>query len=181
MINIKIDDKQIMDFAKKSPKRARWASAEALKMCGGHYRKKLRAYIEQGGENWPPLSPTTIKIKERQGLRHLTPLYGLGKYSRFRYGVRKGIQRVTLGFLTPKIARIIRICEVGRRRKVTPALRKFYHVMGVHLKKSTKYINIPARPIIKPFWKKHEKGVQIYIEKRFFEKFFSKEKSRIKI
>ncbi len=181
MINIKIDDSQIMDFVKKSPKRAKWASSEALKMAGGHYRGKLRKFIENGGENWQALSPVTRKIKQKQGIKHLTPLYGLGQFVRFRYGTRKGVQRVTLGFLTAKIARVARVVQYGRKRKVTPSLRKFYHAMGIHLKKSTKYINVPARPIMIPFWSKHKKAVGTYIEKRFFEKFFSKEKSRIKI
>lgn len=181
MIHIQIDDKQIMDFVKKSPVRARWASSEALKMCGGHYRGKLRKYIEQGGENWKPLSPTTKRIKQLHGIKHLTPLYGLGRFVRFRYGVRKGIQRVTLGFLTAGIAKIARIVQYGRRMKVTESLRRFYHRTGLHLRKDTKYIIVPARPIMEPFWKKHERDVQNYIEKRFFEKFFSKQKSRLKI
>ena len=76
MIKVKIDDRQIMDFAEKSPARSRWAMSEALKMTGGHGRKKLRKFIEDGGENWPRSHPLLATAK--------TPLYNLGALVRFK-------------------------------------------------------------------------------------------------
>ncbi|MCK5601375.1 hypothetical protein KAR91_05895 [Candidatus Pacearchaeota archaeon] len=181
MINIRIDDSQIMEFTRRSPARAKWASSEALKMAGGHYRGKLRKYIEEGGENWQPLSETTRKIKRLQGQVHMTPLYGLGQFIRFRYGVRAGVQRVTIGFLNAGVTRIARLVQYGGRKRVSDARRRFYHRMGIHLRATTKYITVPARPILVPFWRRHERGVQTYIERRFFEKFFSGERARIAI
>ena len=57
MFQVKVDNSQVLDFTRKSPVRARWATAEALKMTGGHYRKELRAFIEKGGRGWRPLHP----------------------------------------------------------------------------------------------------------------------------
>ena len=168
------------DFTKKSPARAKWAIAEALKMCGGHYRKKLRAYIEGGGENWKPLSEVARRVKMDSGNTHMTPLYGLAQFVRFTYGVRKGAHRVTLGFIG-KIAKVARSAQYGGRRRVSDSRRKFLHGKGIHLKPTTKFLNIPRRLIIEPFWKKHSHGMAKYIEEKFFDKFFSKAKSGLKL
>jgi len=170
MIKVKIDDRQIMDFAKKSPARSRWAMSEALKMTGGHFRKKLRAFIESGGENWPPGHPLLSKGR--------TPLYNLGKFARFKYGKFKGDQRVQIGFLGD-IAKIIRKVSYGRKIQVTEGLRKYFIRRKVFLKKTTKILTVPARLIFEPFLRKEERNMLAYMEKKFFEKFFSKEKSNI--
>ena len=170
MIKVKIDGRQIMDFAKKSPARSRWAMSEALKMTGGHFRKKLRAFIESGGENWPPGHPLLSKGR--------TPLYNLGKFARFKYGKFKGDQRVQIGFLGD-IAKIIRKVSYGRKIQVTEGLRKYFIRRKVFLKKTTKILTVPARLIFEPFLRKEERNMLAYMEKKFFEKFFSKEKSNI--
>lgn len=180
MIQITINDKQILDFAKKSPARTRWASGESLKMCGGHYRKKLRAYIEGGGENWAPLSETSKRIKRDSGNSHTSPLYGLAQFVRFIYRKHKGAQSVHVGFMG-KIARIARLAQYGGKRRVTDSRRRFLHKKGIHLKKTTKFINVPRRLIVVPFLKKYGNGMPAYMEKKFFLKFFSKEKPGLKI
>jgi hypothetical protein len=165
-VKVEIDDKQIMDFCKKSPKRAQWAMSEALKMAGGHYRKKMRAFIEGGGENWKALHPVTKKGK--------SPLFNLGKMVGFKYGKSKGAQRVQIGFFGKRPAKLARELGYGKKLKITEGIRGFFARRGVFLKKTTKYITLPARAIIEPFWRKITSTAPAYIEKRFFEKFFSK-------
>ena len=167
MIRVKIDDRQIMDFVKKSPARSRWAMSEALKMTGGHFRKKLRAFIESGGENWPPGHPLLSKGR--------TPLYNLGKFARFKYGRYKGDQRVQIGFFGD-IAKIIRKVGYGKKVRVTGGLKEYFIRRKVFLKKTTKILTVPARLIFEPFLRKEERNMLAYIEKNFFEKFFSREK-----
>ena len=172
-MRIEIDDKQIMRFAEKSPKQAEWAMKEALKMCGGHFRKKMRAFIETGGPgNWAPLSKVTTKLKDDAPR---TPLFGLGRFVRFRYGKSKGVPRVWIGF-QKGVARIAREMQAGKKKRITPELRKYLASKGIYLRKGTKFINIPARPIIEPFWQREKGNIGNYVEKRFFEKFFSKTK-----
>ena len=167
MIKIKIDDSQIMDFVKKSPARSRWALSEALKMTGGHFRKKLRKFIEGGGENWPAGHPLLARGR--------TPLYGMGALVRFKYGKYKGNQRVQVGFFG-KLARIARNVGYGRRIRVTEGLREYFIRRKVYLKKTTKFINVPPRPIFEPFLRRHERNMLTYMEGKFFDKFFSNEK-----
>lgn len=171
MIKVKIDDSQIMDFVEKSPARSRWAMSEALKMTGGHFRKKLRKFIESGGENWPAGHPLLSRGR--------TPLYGMGALVRFKYGKFKGNQRVQVGFFERQVAKIARNVGYGRRVRVTEGLREYFIRRKVYLKKTTKTLTVPARPIFDPFLRREERNMLAYMEKRFFEKFFGKEKSKI--
>jgi len=141
--------------------------SEALKMTGGHFRKKLRAFIESGGENWPPGHPLLSKGR--------TPLYNLGKFARFKYGRYKGDQRVQIGFFGD-IAKIIRKVGYGKKVRVTGGLKEYFIRRKVFLKKTTKILTVPARLIFEPFLRKEERNMLAYIEKNFFEKFFSREK-----
>ena len=176
-MRIEIDDRQILDFARKSPARAEWAMREALKMCGGHFRKKMRAFIETGGPgDWPPLNPVTRRL--RHGVVQRTPLFGLGRFVRFRYGKSKGIPRVWIGF-HGGVSKIVRAVQVAKKTRVTPQIREYFARRKIYLRKSTKFINTPARPIIEPFWSREEKNIAGYVEKRFFEKFFGEEKPKL--
>lgn len=183
MISIEIDDKQITEFFKTSPRRADWAMKEALSMAGGHFRNKLRDYIEAGGQGWPKLHPATRKARGRRGS---TPLYGMGRFVRFQVGKVKGITTATIGWvkgkgrqaLSPKtlkgIKKVGRISETGKRVKVTPGLRYVFIRRGFPLRPETKWLQVPARPMIEWLWKKIQREAGPYVEKRFFEKFFSK-------
>lgn len=175
MIKIEVDDRQVQEFCRTSPARARWAMAEALKMAGGHLRKDLREFIEGGGQGWPPLRPITQAGKD--SLK--TPLYGMGKMVRFKYGKSKGMQQVVIGFLTTKLARLARIHEHGKRVPVTPELRARFARRGFPLRGTTTHLQVPKRPMIEPLWRRHRATMGRYVEQGFFKKFFSKEKSKL--
>jgi len=180
MIKLEVDDSQIKEFFKKSPARAEWSMKEALSMAGGHYRKILREYIEKGGEGWPPLKPITQAGKVT-GRKHLiktggkTPLYGMGKAVRFKVGKVKGVVSASVGFLAKGLPKIARVHETGKRIRVTPELRGRFAAFGFPLRSTTKWLQIPKRPMIEWLWERHiSKDSGNYIEKRFFEQFFSK-------
>lgn len=177
MIHIEINDKQIMSFFKISPKRAEWAMSEALKMAGGHVRKDFRQYIESGLSDMAPLHPVTVAGKKGKA----TPLYNLAKAISFKYGKRKGIQQVRIGWIKKGLPVIVRRALYGRRHRVTDKVRAMFHHRGVHLRKATKMLITPARPALDIFWKKKKREIPRYVEKRFFEKFFSKSKARLRI
>jgi len=208
MYQVKVDDSQVMDFVRKSPKRARWANSEALKMTGGHLRKEIRAFIQRGGRGWRPLHPVSeYGRRERRG-----PLAGLAKLVRFKYGTSKGTQNVMVGFFPVRETRFLkrkrktvtkrtvrqvrarfrqqfgmthealaRIHEYGKRRRVTPAMRRKLAAMGQPIQKKTRVLETPARPMIGPVFEKNRNAIPRYHEKRFFQKFFSKEKPMLRI
>jgi len=186
MLNITIDDKQLIKFLDQAPARGRWAMAEALKATGGHMRKKVQAYIEKGGEGWTPLRPMTQKLKGSKA----TPLRRLARMVRFRYGRYRGDQRVQIGFLAPgkggtaRFRRqfgttpeaLARKHEKGKRRRVTQKMRRYFASIGYPIRKSTKYITLPARPMIDPVFRKNRREIPRYLERKFFKVFFSKKK-----
>lgn len=175
MISIKIDDKQIQSFLKKSPKRAEWALKESLSKAGGHVRKSLRAHVET--HNYAPLHPVTKK--GRQG--GAAPLFNIGKWVSFKYGKRKGIQQVQIGWLGKGKPALVRKLFYGKRFRATPKIRALFHHRGVHLKKKTKMLEVPQRPALDLFWARKAREMPGYVEYNFFKKFFSKENTRLSI
>ena len=176
MIHIEIDDKQIMSFFRTSPKRAEWAMSEALKMVGGHVRKDLRKHIESGLSDMAPLHPVTVAGKKGK----ITPLFNLAKAISFKYGKRKGVQQVSVGWIKKGLPVIVRRALYGRRQRVTEKIRSMFHHRGHHLRKSTKMLTTPARPALDVFWQKKKREIPRYVEKRFFEKFFSKGRTKLR-
>jgi hypothetical protein len=209
LFKIKIDDSQVMDFVRKSPVRARWANAEALKMTGGHYRKEIRSFIERGGRGWKWLHPVTRRKGRKKG-----PLYLLGRMVRFKYGTYRGTQRVQIGFFPTRTLKkreriktgrrysvrgahkerarmqrnlgmtdqaLARLHEYGKRRRVTPRMRRRMAAVGLPLRKKTRMLETPARPMIGPVFEKRKREIPRYYEQRFFQKFFSGEKPLLKI
>lgn len=201
MFTVKVEDKHILKWMQDSPEKARKAMSEALKMTGGHLRKKLRSYIESGGENWPALRPMTIELKRKGGATGkaaTSPLYNLAKFARYKYsGGFIASQKVQIGFFDTKklssraravTGRKYRVTlkesigmtpqslaamhEKGKRRLVTEEMRRGKAAMGYPIRRTTKYITIPARPMISRIWAKEARSLPAYLAKRFYEKFF---------
>ena len=61
-----------------------------------------------------------------------------------------------------KNANIAAVHEFGCTIKVTPKMRAYLHYNGLHLKASTQYINIPARPFIRPAIENAEFAKAVY-------------------
>jgi len=194
VFQIKIDDSQIRRFLKVSPQRAEWSLKEALKMTGGHYRKALQQDIRHGRIGG---DKTLNPITERGRDRRKPPLFNLGSMTRFRVSKSRkaGGLMLRVGFLnigklkvgTKSVVAVAKIHEEGKRIRVTPKMRKFFarekheNRGGAYLKKSTKFLTIPKRPIIEPFWRRYRNEIPRYLERRFFQKFFSKENARLRI
>lgn len=171
MISIKIDDGQIQKFFKDSPKKARWAMKEALSMVGGHVRKGLKEYVETQTAGMVPLHPVTVKGRTGGA----APLHNISKWVSFKYGMRAGIQQVQIGWIGSQgKTSIIKKLFYGKRFRASDKIRALFHRRGVHLKKSTKMLAVPARPALDAFWSKKSSEIPAYVEKRFFEKFNSR-------
>ncbi len=199
MIQITIDDKQINDFLKKSPARANWALKEAFGKTGGHYRKWLQGFIQGGGQGWRPLGPAS-------GGPEKSPLYALGALTRFKVAkIQKTFYRLSIGFfharktsgtraatfrkfkarfkasfnMTPMA--LAKKQEYGYTKQVTDEKRAEMASRGYPLRADTKKLTTPARPMIGLFWKKKRKEIPRFVEKAFFDLFFSKKNQRLKI
>ena len=105
--------------------------------------------------------------------------------------VKKQFQQLSVGYMKGKstlvmgtqfgLTKLSRMHEFGKRTRVTGKTRGRFALMGYPLKKSTKHITIPARPVIGFFWKKKNKEIPRFVEKAFFDIFFSKRNQRLKI
>ncbi len=177
MINVKIDNSQIQKFARGSPKRAEWAMKEALSMAGGHVRKDFRQFVESQLSGMAPLHPVTRAGRKAKK----SPLYGLGKMISFKYGKSKGVQQVQIGWIGKGQPALVKKLFYGKRFRATPKIRALFHHRGVHLKKQTKTLEIPRRDVVGAFWRRKAKQIPVYVERRFFEKFFGKGKPGLKI
>ena len=98
-----------------------------------------------GGQKFAPLSPVTIARKgSSKPLIDKGDLVGSVTYqvidsNNVFVGVKKG-----------KEANIAAVHEFGCTIGVTPKMRAYLHHQGIHLRASTQYINIPARPFLRP-------------------------------
>ncbi len=199
-ISVKVHDKELIRSLKVSPKRAKWATREAFKMAGGHFRKKLRKDIEKGRIGGSrKKSPITSKANTSGanwnllGHRGKGPLYFMGRLIRFKVGMSKGQLLLRLGFLPSKsrfkfhgksatIPAIAKMHEFGKRIRITPEMRrKFFPAVGHPVKKSTRFFTIPARPMIGPFFNREKNNFPKYIRERFFQKFLGKDRPDIRI
>jgi len=188
MFNIEIDDKQIKKFIEKSPLQADWAMKEASSMAGGHYRNWLRAWIESGGRGtWKKL----IKNKH-------SPLLFMSRLVHFRSSRTSQKKfKIQIGFFWKKArgtsktayakrkerfrrsynmtpAQLARIHEYGRSQKVSDPMRGKMAALGMPLEKKTKRLKTPQRKMVEALWRQKKKEIPKYLEKRFFQKFFSK-------
>lgn len=190
IIDVTIHDEELKRYLKKSPARADWAAGEAFSMAGGHFKWKLRKDIQAGRIGGPKGSPHPLGKRRKKSL---SPLYNLGIWARFRNRKRQGQWRLLIGFLNVPgikfrfgdkrltIPAVAKMHENGRRIRVTKKMRGMIGGRSAAegfkpLKKSTRYLNIPARPMVGPFYNREKNNIQKYVRKRFFEKFFSKQR-----
>ncbi len=175
-VKITIDDKQIQRFFKSSPRRAKWAMKESLSKAGGHFGtseragNSLRTWLKNVAAGIVGLHPVTLK--GRRGGK--SPLANIAKWVSFKYGVIKGKQTVRIGFLGKGQPAIVRKLFYGKRFRATPRIRALFHRRGVHLRKGTRMLEIPARPALDSFWRSKARLTGKYIEDNFFLKFFQK-------
>ncbi len=185
-LNVKIDDRQLQSFMKRSPDRAHWALRESLLAASGHTRKEMKKFVERGGEGWAPLA-----------LESGVPLKALANLVRYKVTVsgKRGVVRGQAGFYWGRVrgqsakqykafkarfkasfdmsvAQLYRIHSEGRSQRVTPAMRRMFAAMGHPLRKGTTTIHLPARPTVGPVWSRIRGSIPGYVEKKFFRNFF---------
>ena len=98
-----------------------------------------------GGQKFVPNSPITIERKKSS-----SPLIDNGDLvGSVTYQVIDD-NNIFIGVKKGKEANIAAVHEFGCTIRVTPKMRAYLHHQGVHLRASTQYIHIPARPFLRP-------------------------------
>lgn len=115
-----------------------------------------------GGQAFVPNSPLTV---ERKGSSK--PLINHGDLvGSITYEVVDS-KSVFIGVKKGKEHNIAAVHEFGCTIAVTPKMRAYLHHQGVHLRASTQYIHIPARPFLRPVLHSDDfkaKVAEIYIQ-----------------
>jgi len=126
-------------------------------------------------------------IKRRKGKE--SALYWLGKFARYRVDADRGAVQIDFGkskkgkpgAFDPGLIGIVERAEEGERIRVTGAMRKFLAATRrkrpksqapgetyFPLKKSTRELVIPRRPIFDPVWRKVSAGIPGHFEEKFW-------------
>lgn len=126
---------------------------QALIDTGKKIIKFLKAERNAGG--FVPLG----RVSNLKG--HKKP-WGKIKFVSINYKKRSGQVIVTSKGLNKKL-------EEGGFVKISDRFKKFLHWKGIHIKKSTTMVRIPARPLFKRTWERHkEEIVSIFKERLIY-------------
>lgn len=162
---------------------------KATKSAGWWLRKEIKEGIREeapGGDSYTPYSDVTKsgmldamrgRTKVKSGKRYRAPRrYHLNKehkpmgrlYSATRYRFYSDSHRALVGWINRSAERLGTMQEKGTKIKVTEKMRRFFFAAGFGMKKSTKYIKIPARPTIEPEYKENMDYIPQYMAKKIF-------------
>ena len=158
-----------------NPERLQNKLHQAAARVGNYGASEIKKGIVSGapgGEKFAPLSPLTIENRrKRHGKASASPLIDNGDLvGSVTYDV---IDHDTVFIGVKKTAKdgvnqanIAAVHEFGCTIPVTPKMRAYLHHEGIHLKASTQYVNIPARPFLRPIFNSNEfreKIAEIYL------------------
>jgi hypothetical protein len=183
------------------------ARKSAMSSVGWYVQRTLRNHLEYGPPEWEGLHDLTELFKKKGGMWALrtakprSPAFWLGKFSRYRVSSDGGWVQIDFGKsrkgqpgrFDPAIAPIARRIDQGEDIAVTPAMRRKMaatkkatrgqHEIGINyfpLRKSTKRLDIPARPIFAPVFRKIENEVTPLFVKKFWASFDRYQSGRAK-
>lgn len=155
-----------------APSQLEEAKRDGTKKAAIHIRDEVRRGIRDqapGGQSFEPLSDYTIA---RKGSSKALIDYGdlIGNINEEVLSADDAFIGVKRGVKNPNNQELVNIAvvhEEGRTIEVTPKMRAYLHSRGLHLKKATTYIRIPARPYFAPVAKDrqvHKDVLDIYLE-----------------
>ena len=166
----------------------------AVKVEGFRLAKSLKDEIKSGSPGGRAFSPLSqIATKRRYRNKKKPPLYRLAVPVRYRADYHDGRMDFSIGFVDPhkgpKLSkswkRLAQLHQAGGKIPVTPDIRKAFISIAAgmqkkkntrnqsnvfFLKKTTTHMDIPARPIIEPFWDAHKKDAERNIVLNFHRK-----------
>ena len=155
---------------KAANKEERKALNTAIKVQGFQTRKELQAQIRKGAQ-FEPLT----HIAKYAGKRKSRPLKSLAKALRYEIPQKDPIE-MHVGWVGSKTSkswkRIAEKQQKGFKVRITDEMRAFFRSrlrkestvpkraqQYFKVRKSTEYLETPARPIIDPFWEKNKERI----------------------
>jgi hypothetical protein len=89
-----------------------------------------------------------------------------------RYDYDPNDQMVSIGFIqsggvSPAMIKLAGMHAKGFKTKITPKMRKMLFALGFPVKKSTSYLESPARPVIEPVFRQEEGDIMRNVEAKF--------------
>lgn len=139
---------QMLGAMTKEGKSARIA---ATRDTGKMVEKELRRE-RAGGAGMKPLGAISRALGNRKP-------WGKSKF------VTYVIRRTATAIITTK--GINKKMEEGGQVTISDRFKKFLHTRGIHLTKSTRTANIPARPLFAPVWSRVQKQIVPFFEAKF--------------
>ena len=154
-----------------NPARMQKKLHQAAARVGNYGASEVKKGIRSGapcGETFAPLHPATIARKgSRKPLIDKGDLIGSVTYVIPNPDtVFIGVKKTAKSKDGKSEANIAAVHEFGCTIPVTPKMRAYLHHEGIHLKASTQYVNIPARPFLRPIFNSNEfreKIAEIYL------------------
>lgn len=185
--------KQFQQALEKADKDRIKAAQTAVKVEGFRLSKELKDEIRSGSPGGRSFSPLSAIASMRRYGKNKSPLFRFAIPVRYRVNYQNGAMSMDIGFVDPsKGARIskswVRLAQLhqaGGKLPVTEDMRKGLAAVGARMKRgkanrskahvfflkpTTTHVDIPARPIIDPFWDAHKHEAENNIALNFYRK-----------
>lgn len=185
--------KQFQQALQKADKDRIKAAQTAVKIEGFRLSKALKADIRSGAPGGRAFSPLSTIASIRRHGKNKSPLFRLAIPVRYRVDYQGGNMTMQIGYINPgkgkglskSWQRLAMLHQAGGKIPVTEDMRKALAAIGAHMKRNkanrskanvfflkptTTHINIPARPIIEPFWDAHKQETEQNIVTNFYRK-----------
>lgn len=166
---------------KREGRRARYSMNLAVRVEGFRLMRLLKKEIREGAPGGKRLEPLSVIARKRLHRGRNEPL------RRLSLGVRYHVTRwdpvqMHVGWTGPRVSRrwkfLAKKLQEGFRTRVTPGIREYLASYGggmrsrqarryFFLRRNTRYLRTPARPIMDPFWRAHETDARRNIVRNF--------------
>ena len=144
---------------------------EALGKLGGHLRKEIRKGIKSKAPGGRPYKKT-MPAKRRRALDQAFGGEGKNRYpilgrlhKAVGFQVDDYAENLKVGMLSQTATKLMQVHEFGKKRRVTPFIRRKFFQAGVGLSEKQKFLNIPKRPTFEPLKRILEPEIPGYVQK----------------
>ena len=115
------------------------------------------------GQNWKP----RWALERRRIINPEAPRLWYGKLRQaIGYAYNSGTGKVDIGWTSKTSAMEGSMQEEGYKRVITPFMRKFFGERGIYFRRTTKFLEIPARPFVEPKYDEIKGQVPTYINQK---------------
>ena len=163
--NFTIDEDGITPFVRSWLRNNPRMISSVLKSAGYHVQVELKKASR--GQITPRTWRKRWDVSRRRLIDPEAPRVWYGKLKNaLGYSYDTASQSVDIGWTSKTSAMEGDIQEEGIQRPVTPFVRKFFGERGIYFKRTTKFLDVPARPFIEPKYNEIRGQIPTFINKR---------------